>query len=79
MAIRPRIAVTYNRVDAQSRREDIQYIDFCREVLTSRDGWDATVVLTTDTPLGVLMWIDTFRLPSETEEQAYYRRQCAGL
>ncbi len=76
LAVRPPLRHGYT-FEEQRKPFDIHRIHFRRHVLLSKDGYTATVVLTTDAPLGVLMWMDLFVLPGETGSQAHYRRQYA--
>ena len=53
---------------------NVNYVEFRRDYLYSDGGWKVEPILLTYSPLEHLMMLQDFKLPGETDEQAYRRR-----
>jgi hypothetical protein len=74
MAVMPRRAVCYADAFSPTCPVSVDTVTFRRERLNSDCGWSVTPLLSTSDPLDLLMKIDGFRLPGETEVAARERR-----
>jgi hypothetical protein len=74
MAIMPRMTARM-WVDPPAPDEPVECLRARFEVSyrTTDGGYTKHAEFLTDTPLGVLQMLQTFRLPGESEEQAHYR------
>jgi hypothetical protein len=77
-ACRPFSARAWNPNEPVAYDHHVTTINFHVSYRISDDGWTKHAELLTDTPLGVLMWLEHFVLPGDGERQAAERRWRAG-